>query len=404
MLQCLVAAVRPLRVEELAEVMAFDFDAEGIPKLNPDWRWENHEEAVMSACSSLVVIVEDGDSRIVQFSHFSVKEFLTADRLTQPVRDVSRYHIRLDTAHTILARACLGVILQIDDRIDCDRINNFDFPLALYAGQYWTTHAQFETVSSRIKDGMERLFDADRPHFAIWLWLYDEEAPILKSLWLTCPPKPEVVPLYHAAKFGFRDLAEHLIAEHPDQINALGGSSSNGTPMHSAANAGDINMLSLLLEHGADVDARNKREETPLLLAAWNNKCEAAWYLIDRGADINVADIRNNNLLFTSFGGKVENARMLVERGVVANIRNSFGETPLHQSIRWKNFERMRLYLELGLDPNLHNYCGDTPSYMVLSFKRPEIYLETLFEYGAEAANSPISMRTTRIYPDLFMK
>ena len=56
-----MAAVRPLRVAELAEVLAFDFSGEGIPKLNPDWRWEDHEEAVMSTCSSLVMIVDDKD-------------------------------------------------------------------------------------------------------------------------------------------------------------------------------------------------------------------------------------------------------------------------------------------------------------------------------------------------------
>ena len=167
LLQCLVAAVRPLQVEELAEVLAFDFNAEGIPKLNLGWRWENQEEAVMSACSSLAMIVKDGDSRVVQFSHFSVKEYLTATRLAEPIRDVSRYHIRLDAAHTILARACLGVLLRLDDQVDRDNIKKF--PLALYAAQYWTTHARFENVSSRIKDGMGRLFDADKPHFAAWL-------------------------------------------------------------------------------------------------------------------------------------------------------------------------------------------------------------------------------------------
>src|SRR5712671_4677438 len=93
LMQCLVVAVRPLRVEELAEVLAFDFDTEGIPKLNPSWRWEDQEEAVMSACSSLVIIVKDGKSRIVQFSHFSVKEYLTSERLAESIRDVSRYQI-----------------------------------------------------------------------------------------------------------------------------------------------------------------------------------------------------------------------------------------------------------------------------------------------------------------------
>jgi ankyrin repeat protein len=378
MLQCLVAAVRPLKVEELAEVLAFDFDAEGIPKLNLDWRWEKQEEAIMSACSSLVIIVEDGDSRIVQFSHFSVKEFLTASRLAKPVRDVSRYHIQLDAAHTILAQACLGVILRMDDRIDRDNVESF--PLALYAGQYWTTHAQFETVSSRIKDGMERLFDADQPHFAIWLWLYDEEAVLLKSLNRMCPEKPKVVPLYYAAKFGFRHLAEHLIAGHPDHINARGG--FDETPMHAAARAGHINILSLLLEHGVDVDVRNRNGETPLLKASWFGKREAGWYLIDRGADINAPDWRNFTPVFVAFKGHVQSARMLLERGAVIDIRNQYGETPLHQALRWGEIELVRLFLEHGADPNLPNRYDATPYGMALLFEHPEI-AELLSEYGA---------------------
>jgi len=40
LLQCLTVAVRPLAVEELAEVLAIGFDvAGGIPKLNRDFRW-----------------------------------------------------------------------------------------------------------------------------------------------------------------------------------------------------------------------------------------------------------------------------------------------------------------------------------------------------------------------------
>src|SRR6202789_2620780 len=181
MLQCLVVAVRPLRVEELAEVLAFDFNVPvgTTPKLNPGWRWEDQKEAVMSACSSLVTIVKNGDSRVVQFSHFSVKEFLTADRLAEPIRDVSRYHIRLEAAHTILAQACLGVLLRLDNRVDRDSIKAF--PLALYAAEYWPTHARAENVSSHIKDGMDRLFDAAQPHFATWLWVYNEDQSLYRS-------------------------------------------------------------------------------------------------------------------------------------------------------------------------------------------------------------------------------
>ena len=78
MLQCLAVAVRPLSVTELAVLLALDFDGskDGIPKLNSDWRWEDHEqEAVLSTCSSLITVVPSSASPLVQFSHFSVKEF-----------------------------------------------------------------------------------------------------------------------------------------------------------------------------------------------------------------------------------------------------------------------------------------------------------------------------------------
>jgi len=60
LLQYLVAGVRPPRVEELAEVLMFDSNTEGIPKLNPGRRWGDQEEAVLFTWSSLVIISKDG--------------------------------------------------------------------------------------------------------------------------------------------------------------------------------------------------------------------------------------------------------------------------------------------------------------------------------------------------------
>ena len=370
LLQCLVAAVRPLRVEELAEVLAFDFDGGGIPRLNLGWRWENQEEAVMSACSSLVIIVKDKDSRIVQFSHYSVKEFLIANRLAEPIRDVSRYHIRLEAAHTIVAQACLGVLLRFDDHVDRDNIKNF--PLARYAAQYWPTHAQFDNVSSCIKDGMERLFDADKPHFATWLWIFDEDCGG-RSMSSSCPETPEAFPLYYAARFGFRGLAEHLISKHPEYVNARGG--SEVTPMHIAAFEGHADILSLLLEHGADVDGRGIWESTPLYRAAENGKLEAGQYLLDRGADINArsAGGEQTSLFRAVFRGHVEFARMLLKRGAGVDIPDCFRRTPLHWAIANGNILAMQLSLEYGADVNVRDEDGKTPSEFGSLFGEHEI-------------------------------
>jgi hypothetical protein len=380
LLQCLVAAVRPLRVEELAEILAFDFNAKGIPKLNPDWRWGDQEEAVMSACSSLVIIVKDGDSRIVQFSHFSIKEFLTANRLVEPIRDVSRYHIRLDAAHRILAQACLGVLLRLDDRVNRDNIKNF--PLARYAAEHWPTHARFEKVASCIKDGMECLFDADKPHFSTWLWVYNEEWPSL-SMSTMCPSKPEAVPLYYAARLGFRDLTEHLIAEHPKHVNARGG--SEGTPMHVAAFAGHADILSLLVEHGADLEGQGQFSGTPLDRASCGAKLEAGQCLLDRGADINARD-RNNwtPVLSAVFNRHVEFARMLLERGARIDARTIDDDTALHFAARGRDIQTVRLLLEYGADVNARDITGRTPSQFGSERNFDEI-VELLSKYGAES-------------------
>jgi ankyrin repeat protein len=332
----------------------------------------------MSACSSLVTIVKHEDLKVVQFSHFSVKEFLTANRLAEPIRDVSRYHIQLEAAHTILAQACLGVLLRLDDDVDRDSIENF--PLARYAAQYWPTHARFENASSRIKDGMECLFDADKPHFATWLWIYDEDL-YGASMSTMCPTKPRAVPLYYASRLGFRDLAEHLIAEHPEHVNARGG--EEATSMHAAAIAGHADILSLLLEHGGDVDIRGTFDFTPLHQASKCGGVEAVRRLLDGGADINVrSDYDWTPLHLAALNGHIELARMLLECGAsINNVQNYLGETPLHLAVQREKVQVVRLLLEHGADVNVRSKYHRTPSQLA---EQQEI-LELLSEYGAES-------------------
>ncbi|KAH9055857.1 hypothetical protein EDB83DRAFT_2614803 [Lactarius deliciosus] len=253
LLQCLIVASRPLRVEELAELLAIDLKAGGIPKLNTDWRWEDQEEAVLSACSSLVTVIIDKGSRVVQFSHFSVKEFLTSDRLACCTEEVSWFHIPIEPSHMILAQACLGALLCLEGRT---AVSVKKTPLARYAAKFWVGHAQVGNVDIHMKDAMDYFFDMDKPYFRAWVRKHDIDAPWRRNATLT-----SASPLYYAALCGFHGLVKRPIDKHPQHVNAQVG--RRGTPLHATLFNGHIEVAQLLRERGADVNALNEDEMTP---------------------------------------------------------------------------------------------------------------------------------------------
>jgi ankyrin repeat protein len=367
LLQFLTVALRPLRVEELAEVLAIDFDApadSGIPQSNPSWRWTDHHQAVLSTCSSLIAIVDDGGYQVVQFSHFSVKEFLTSKRLACSSGDISRYHIILEPANTILAKACLGVLLRLDDRVDKDNLD--DIPLLEYAARYWIDHARFENVSSLIRDAMEYFLDADKPHWASWsrVQMADVEWESFSVL------DPDAAsPLYFASLVGFYDLAELIVGKHPEQINARGGEMV--TPLVAALRGKHFQIAELLHRHGAEVDVRDSEERTPLRVACRAEVLDIVEWLLNHGADVNI----QNDELWTPLhsaanGGRLEVLKMLIENKDDIHMRTSFGKFPLHLAaahVEFSDYQEhdhidiMQVLLERGADPNARDNDNSTP-------------------------------------------
>jgi hypothetical protein len=171
--QCVAVASHPLQVKELAEVFTFDFEAGAIPEFREDWCEDDLVYAVLSACSSLLAIVDVEDTQMIQFSHFSVKEFLTSERFPK-ANDISRYHISMRPAHMLVAQVCLGTLLHLPEDVTNDSLENF--PLAGYAAKHWVNHARFEDVSQDVEDGMKQLFDPRKSHLAVWVWIHDPDA------------------------------------------------------------------------------------------------------------------------------------------------------------------------------------------------------------------------------------
>ena len=365
LLQCLTVASRPLRVEELAEILALDFDGTEaeIPELKEDWRWKDQQEAVLSTCSSLIAIVDSGPYRVVQFSHFSVKEFLTSDRLASSAH-VSHFRIFLEPAHNVIVKACLGILLQSDNEVGEAKAESRS-PLAEYAARYWVDHAQFEKVSRSVEHGMRRLFDLAEPHFTSWLKMYDIDAGW--DNYTDYSKIPPGSPLYYASLCGFRDLAAHLADVHPQHVNARVG--RNYSPLVAALYSRHLDTAELLYQRGADVDIRGHCERTPLHAASMEGSIDIAQWLLARGADANSQDNnRDVPLHLAAKNGHFEFVRMLLTRGVTVDSKNEHDLTSLHMASEGRHVEIVRLLLQFGADVAAHDLRLQTPLHLALSW------------------------------------
>lgn len=443
LLQCLTVATRPLRVEELAEFLALDFDRteHGIPALNQAWRWDDDQQGVLSTCSSLVVIVNNQSSgtRVVQFAHFSVKEFLTSDRLADLEADITRFHIHLEPAHTVIAQACLAILLRSDDNDGADVRS----PLHGYAAENWVEHAQFENVSLRVEDGIRRLFDPTKPYFAGWLkshiidekWKYFLPSALLddhnlKSYYPSLLRKPassigDYAPLclYHAALCGFHVPTQYLISEYPQHVNARVGYNQsalvaalsnqhlqvadllhqNGadveitcpgavTPLHAASASRMIRVVRWLLEHGADGDSQMRDGSTPLLLAIRKGCLELVQTLLQHGVDVNTRDIDEHSPLhYASRLGHVDIVRLLIQHGADANthVQKLFDLASSSGSA-----ETVRHFIELGADINEPTGWECKTALHIASSKGHTDVVQLLIEHAADVNSRDRNHRT----------
>ena len=393
--QYLAVAIRPLRVEELAEVLALGFysaRAGLVPTLKEDWRWDDEEEAVLSTCSSLIDIVNDplSHTRVVQFAHFSVRDFLTSDRLDATKGEVSHFHIRLEAAHTVVAQACLGILLHSINSDNNERVGSRS-PLAAYAARHWVDHAQFDGVERRITNGMRLLFDPAKPHFAAWLQLHDIDDGWYRFRDYNVTEAP-TTPLYYASLCGFRDLSTHLIAEYPQHINARGG--LNHSPLVAALHKRHFDVAELLFQHGAAVDITGYGRQTPLHAASADGLADVAQWLLDHGADANsVQESHSTPLNLAAANGHLAVVRMLLNHGVDVNAANDDDQTPLHRaSENDGHLETVRLLLKHGAKIDAQDWSHST-SLHYASFGPSAETVQLLIEHGADvnAKNESLS-------------
>jgi ankyrin repeat protein len=154
------------------------------------------------------------------------------------------------------------------------------------------------------------------------------------------------------------------------------------TRFYDAIRNNDLKSIRALLE-GVDVDARDGRGSTPLMLAAAIGSIEAMTLLLDAGADANARNDFGATPLIRAAGDPAK-SRILIERGAGLNEQSKQGRTPLMMAARRDgNSDLVRLMLAKGADPKANDGRGNTALMMAAQMGD----VETLRLLTAEGAD-----------------
>jgi ankyrin repeat protein len=167
-------------------------------------------------------------------------------------------------------------------------------------------------------------------------------------------------PLQRAAEAGdVAALQKLLNAEISVDSPMLDGS----TALHWAALRDQPKAVAFLLEHGADVEARNRNGAFALYLAALNGSQDVAALLLEAGADANATLPSGETVLMTAARtGTPEVLELLLAHGAFVDTRDAeFQQTALMVAARENHPEAVNVLLNHGAEVNLHTRLGPMP-------------------------------------------
>jgi ankyrin repeat protein len=282
-------------------------EAELDPENKPD------VDDIVSVCAGLVVV--DQESTIIRLVHYTTQEYF--ERISSRLNPDGQLEI---------AQTCLTYLsFSVFESGSCATDEEFEERLCQHELlDYAAKHCGEHTLSVEAKVA------------------YSACTLVSQSGTLSCAAQvllvpsykyggysanyPAVTGLHWIARFGLCNAAKEFLRRKEDETCAVNAMDSNGEgSLMYAVEHGHCAMAGLLLDKGADVNARSKRYGNALQAASFRGHEAVVGLLLDKGAHINARGGHYSNALYAaSFRGHEAVVKLLLDMGADVNAQGGF--------------------------------------------------------------------------------
>ncbi|XP_048528378.1 putative ankyrin repeat protein RF_0381 [Triticum urartu] len=198
--------------------------------------------------------------------------------------------------------------------------------------------------------------------------------------------KTGVTPMFYAAFGGNVEVMRYLLDGSADPSMA---DDRGSVSLHNAAEEGGTRISSLFFSKGVHVDAMDHRG-TPLHLAVAKDHVEVVKVLLEHGADPNrVANHVFSPLMMAVCGKALKCMKLLIEAGADVNVHGYSGPTPLTEAVDDGLMDFVMILLEAGADANIPNQHGAVPIELAAARGQREL-VEMLFPKTKPIPSQPV--------------
>lgn len=312
-------------------------------------------------CRALVKV----QGQEVSLVHHSAREYLLRTRSDENAV-LEEFRVIPGTANLQIARSCLACIERSPLSHKALRKNDPDLrdaDMLEYSINFWPKHVADDLLNAE-------------PFFTSSVHFFEKESKLRENWWhtfLALNPRLDwyqeefartsAPPLHIASYLGLAGWVRMMLAKSNRRPNiGLSGREKDSDavlPLIYAASKGLDRIVTLLLDHGADINGRNRKQQTALFRASRLGHEKTVRVLLSRGAKVNVKDENANTVLHQAASAGVEGSvKLLLDSRADPFARNKDGQTALFYATQAGHEVIVRLLLDVGAKVNDKDASG----------------------------------------------